>query len=92
MLRDCQTVEMNIVVGAVFDGNALAFLDTDRGVQVGKRLPKAGYSAGRCQPFGNARIIVDQPVQRHLDLDKGSGRLRQGAQGDFAAEVIRRCQ
>ena len=56
------------------------FPDADRGIQIGKCGPQAGHPTRRCQPFGNARVIVDQPVQRHLDLNEGGGGLRQRAQ------------
>jgi hypothetical protein len=47
---------------------------------------KVALNARRCQPFGNARVIIDQPVQRYLDLNEGCRGLRERANRDLPAQ------
>ena len=79
--------------GAVAFGAAdragLALLDAIQPVERDQQVRGAPRRRG---PFGEPRIVVDDPVERVLHLDEGGGRLHHGAERHLAGEIFRRAQ
>ena len=89
MLPDPQAFQVDGVVRARADNDAVVRRLSHRDIEILKRAPQSHDAADRGQPLGDPNIILDEPVQRQLHLNEGGRGLHQRAERHGTGKIFR---